>query len=72
MIKRLTKVGNSSALILDKTMMGLLGLTAESDIEVTTDGLSILITPVGMADRRPDFKKAAAAINSMKKAGTKG
>lgn len=45
MTKKLVKHGNSYALVFDQTMMGILGITAESELEIVTDGRSYLITP---------------------------
>ena len=38
MIKALVKHGNSSALVIEKPILCLLGATAESEFEVVTDG----------------------------------
>lgn len=64
MIKRLVKLGNSQGLVIEKPLMALLGLTMETDLEVTTDGRSILITPRGVPDQRAKFKEAVADVNS--------
>lgn len=46
MIKTLTRTGNSLALVIDKAILDATGITAESPLEVSTDGDVILITPV--------------------------
>ena len=46
MIKKLTKHGNSAALVIDKPILSLLGATAGSSFEVRTDGDSLILTPV--------------------------
>jgi antitoxin component of MazEF toxin-antitoxin module len=43
--KRLIKVGQSLALIIDKPILELLGLNGESDLEITTDGRALKIVP---------------------------
>jgi len=47
MIKKLTKHGNSTALVIDKPIMELLNLKDDSEVEVATDGRRILIEPAG-------------------------
>ena len=68
MVKTLTKHGNSYALIIDKPIMDLLKIDAETPLEVTTDGVALLVRPSGgktaAKDRRvADFKEALAWTN---------
>ncbi len=56
MVKKLTKHGNSYALIIDKPIMELLNITPESPLEISTDGKSLIIRPV--AARQEKFDKA--------------
>jgi antitoxin MazE len=66
MTKRLTRVGNSQALVIDKPILDLLGITMETDLEITTDGKGLHIRPVvGTPERRARVK--AAAVRMMKK-----
>lgn len=46
MIKRLQKVGNSSALILDLPIMEMVGLEEGKEVQLTVSNGSIIITPV--------------------------
>jgi antitoxin component of MazEF toxin-antitoxin module len=46
MIKKLIKHGNSSALILDKSLLEVLNIASETPLKIQTDGTSIIITPV--------------------------
>lgn len=47
LVKKLTKQGNSNALILDKGIMELVGIKPDSWVSVcTTDGKSLTIAPV--------------------------
>jgi antitoxin component of MazEF toxin-antitoxin module len=43
MIKKLTRVGNSTAVILDKAVLSLVELEADSDIRITVEGDAICI-----------------------------
>ena len=58
MIKSLVKHGNSSALVIEKPILSLLGATPESSFEVITDGKSLILTPIRDAARRDKFRKA--------------
>lgn len=62
--KTLTRHGNSTALVLDKPLMEILGLTSESDVELRTDGRSLWITPVREpeAERKEAFRRAKEAV----------
>jgi antitoxin MazE len=45
MVKKLTRTGNSVALVLDKEILEATGLDAGSTVEVSTDGRVIVISP---------------------------
>lgn len=45
MIKKLTKTGNSVALVLDRPLLEATGIEAHTPVEVSTDGDVIVITP---------------------------
>ena len=59
MKKRLTKTGNSLALVLDKPLLEQLGIDEHTPLELSTNGDVLVVTPV--RDRR--FRKAADKIN---------
>ncbi|HUU54012.1 MAG TPA: AbrB/MazE/SpoVT family DNA-binding domain-containing protein [Armatimonadota bacterium] len=46
MIKQLRKVGNSSALILDKAIMELIGLEENGKVQLVVSNGSLILTPV--------------------------
>ncbi|HPX26441.1 MAG TPA: AbrB/MazE/SpoVT family DNA-binding domain-containing protein [Treponemataceae bacterium] len=46
MIKNLIKHGNSAALVIDKPIMELLNITDTTPLEITTDGKSLVISPI--------------------------
>ena len=54
MVKKLTRTGNSVALVLDKELLEATGLDAGSMVEVSTDGRVIVISPP--ADKRRSSK----------------
>lgn len=45
MIKKLTKTGNSVAVVLDRPLLEATGIDADTPVEVSTDGDVIVITP---------------------------
>ena len=45
-IKKLVRHGNSWALIIDKPLMQVLDWTEDTELEITTDGVSIKVTAV--------------------------
>jgi antitoxin component of MazEF toxin-antitoxin module len=51
MAKKLTKTGNSLALVLDRALLEQTGIDAETPLEVSTNGEVIVISPV-RAERR--------------------
>ena len=56
MVKTLTKHGNSYALVIEKPIMDLLHIQPETQLEISTDGKSLLIRPVDTA-RQEKFQK---------------
>ena len=57
MIKTLTKVGNSQALILDKTMLELIGVGERGEVELQVQGDTLLVRPAGSGARRARLKE---------------
>ncbi len=45
MIKKLSAVGNSLALIIDRPILDLLGITGDTPLEIRTDGEALIIRP---------------------------
>ena len=52
MVKRLTRSGNSLALVIDRPLLEELGIDADTDLELSTDGDVLLVTPLRDAKRR--------------------
>ena len=46
MIKTLKKHGNSQALVIEKALMEAIGIQADSPLQVTVSGNSLIVTPV--------------------------
>ena len=64
MLKKLTRHGNSLALVLDKGVIELLNIDAETLLEISTDGSLLLITPVRDEKRRRQFHDALEKTNA--------
>jgi antitoxin component of MazEF toxin-antitoxin module len=64
MIKRLTKHGNSYALVIERPILDLLEIDPESPVEVATDGATLTIAPVRDPKRRKRFEAALAKTNA--------
>ena len=63
MVKRLTKTGNSLALVLDRPLLEATRIDADTPLEISTDGDVIVISPVRDARRAEMFRAGAKAIN---------
>jgi len=48
MVKTLQKHGNSQALVIEKALLDALGIGADTKLEVTISGQSLVITPVNV------------------------
>ena len=46
MVKKLIPIGNSLGVLIDKPILELLDITADTQLEVTTDGFSLMIRPL--------------------------
>ena len=60
MRKRLTKTGNSLAVVLDKGMLEQTGIDARTTLEISTDGEVIVISPVRSARRARRLERVMA------------
>jgi len=63
MVKRLTKTGNSLALVIDRPILEATNIDATTPLEVSTDGDVIVISPIRGKKRRARFKAAVEEIN---------
>ncbi len=63
MSKNLIKHGNSLALVIDKPILEMLQITADTPLELTTNGDAILITPVRDKRRKKKLMASLEQIN---------
>jgi len=60
MVKKLTKHGNSLALVIDKPVLELLRIDQETPLDITTDSRRLIISPAAASARRKKFEEAQA------------
>ena len=58
MVKRLTKHGNSLALVIDRGVLNLLEIDADTPLNIITDGNCLVVSPVRDSARRKKFRAA--------------
>ena len=63
MIKKLTTHGNSMALIIEKAILDLLHIDAQTSLKISTDGKNIVISPTQDQARDKKFKSALDKVN---------
>ena len=60
MIKKLTRSGNSLALVIDRALLDALGIDAETELELSTNGDVLLVTPVRERKRAQELTEIVA------------
>ena len=72
MVKKLTKMGNSLGIVIDKPILDLLKITPETQVEISTDGDRLIIQPLRRVDvdegreiGRRVMKKHAAVLKKL-------
>ena len=63
MIKKLTKHGNSLAVVIDRAVLDLLKIDADTPLDISTDGQVLVIAPVRDEEHRDRFEKALESAN---------
>ena len=58
MVKKLTRHGNSLALVIDRPILDLLKIDPETPLDVSTDGRQLFVVPVKPSARRKTFDAA--------------
>jgi antitoxin MazE len=64
MLKKLTRHGNSLALVIDKAVLELLNIDDQTPLEISTDGTLLLISPVRDEERKRQFQEAVVKANT--------
>jgi antitoxin MazE len=63
MIKKLTKHGNSLALVIERPVLDLMKVDAETPFEVSTDGQVLILEPIRDKRRRKAMERSLKDIN---------
>ena len=63
MVKRLTKHGNSLALVIERGVLDILDIDAETPLSLTTDGKCLVVSPIRDANKRKRLHAALAEGN---------
>ena len=63
MTKKLSKHGNSLALVIDRSILELLGIDEQTALEISTDGRALVIVPAQEKRRRKRFQDALTECN---------
>lgn len=63
MIKKLVSHGNSAALIIDKPILQLLKVDADTSFEIATDGKNLILSPVEDLKRGKKLRSALEKVN---------
>jgi antitoxin component of MazEF toxin-antitoxin module len=58
MLKKLTKHGNSLALVIDRPILDLLKIEPGTTLDVSTDGKRLIVAPAEASARRRKFEAA--------------
>jgi antitoxin component of MazEF toxin-antitoxin module len=64
MIKHLTKHGNSMAMVIEKPILELIGVDADTPFEITTDGHALILTPMKPEEDRKTFDALLERVNT--------
>lgn len=62
--KTLIKHGNSLALVIDKPILEMLRIEADTPLEISTDGDSLLISPVRDETRQAQLRQTLKKLNA--------
>jgi antitoxin component of MazEF toxin-antitoxin module len=60
MRKRLSTVGNSLGLVIEKPILELLNITKDTELEVVTDGTRIIVEPIRSKAERDEHQRRVA------------
>jgi antitoxin MazE len=64
MLKKLTRHGNSLALVIDKGVLDILNIDDKTPLEISTDGTLLLISPIRDEKRKLQFQEALNKANT--------
>jgi antitoxin MazE len=56
-IKKLTRQGNSAALVIDKQLLDLLDINQDTDLKITVNGRQLIVEPLTPEERAARFNE---------------
>ena len=62
MLKKLTTIGNSLGIIIEKPILDLLGIGKDTQLEIITDGKRLIIEPVKVENKAEKIKSATRRV----------
>lgn len=63
MVKKLTKHGNSLALVIDRAILDLLKIDSDTPLDISTDGRVLIIAPARDEAHQQKFRDALETAN---------
>ena len=63
MVKKLTKHGNSLALVIDRPILDLLNINPDTPLDLSTDGHRLIVAPAEQSARRRKFEVAQRTVH---------
>lgn len=60
--KRLTKIGNSRAIIIDKPVLDVLGIEDDTEIQLVMENGALVLRPAPVTERQMKFRTAQKRI----------
>ncbi len=63
MVKKLTRHGNSLALVIDRPILDLLKIDTDTQLDISTDGRRLIVAPAEQSQRRRKFDAAQEAAH---------
>ena len=67
MIKNFVRHGNSWALVIDRPILDLLKIRPEDPVEISTDGTTMIVSPVRTISHKARVASARAKVNARHK-----
>ena len=58
MIRKLTKQGNSTCLVIERQLRELLDITTDTPLKLTVEGRKLVVEPLTDEERKSKFRKA--------------
>jgi len=67
MRKNLSAIGNSLGIVIEKPILELLGITRDTELEITTDGTRLIVEPIREVEAKGRRGRVGAATKRVMK-----